>query len=65
MTLDKGRYRLYLGTKKVEKRKSMKGAEENKKKYISGGESVFKVQRRTFSNKSVLQTKVCPIDDEE
>ena len=30
-----------------------------KKKYISGGESVFKVQRRTFfPNKSVLQTKV-------
>ena len=36
----------------------MRKVRKKKKKYISGGESVFKVQRRTFSNKSVLQTKV-------
>ena len=43
--------------KKEEKYKKVVGVRK-KTKNISGGESLFKVQRRTFSNKSVLQTKV-------
>ena len=51
------RYGLDLG--QIKKRKNKKVVEVWKKtKNISGGESLFKVQRRTFSNKSVLQTKV-------